>query len=200
MSYIRRPQIWLGPLIHNVLLTLYANFPGGSVDAIARHVSFSQITCNLHFWVFKTERTEGLSSTPSSPMHMIKWCNGHGSWVMGQERWSIFSFGHNSSHELLLLLHPTMAGGILRVSQATLHVSFVCLTMCPSGLTHVTAAFSVSDDRRHAADISLWLCDHRKSFNRGSQFSLVQVALTPALVWDLAFVWLYGRIRDCVMI
>jgi len=29
--------------------TLYTNCPGGMTDAVARHVSFAQITCSLYY-------------------------------------------------------------------------------------------------------------------------------------------------------
>jgi len=53
-SSVRRPQIWVGLLLHDALLfycLLYTDCPDGRTDAVARHVSFvsfAQITCDAN--------------------------------------------------------------------------------------------------------------------------------------------------------
>jgi len=46
-SSVIKPQIWV--MFQNALLlfycTFYSDFPGDSIDAVARHVSFAQTTC-----------------------------------------------------------------------------------------------------------------------------------------------------------
>ena len=93
VSRFQRPRVRhqraLSPRLSMMMMMMMLNTdsPGGSIGAVARYVSFAQITCDLLFWF---SRPIGLrvvqyhhSTHHPNLMLRMEWCNGHGSWVMG---------------------------------------------------------------------------------------------------------------------
>jgi len=77
---------------------------------------------------FLLSRPRGLSSTATMPcplyrlIRKIKWCNDHGSWVMGHKRWPISISEPALAHVWTRLLYSSWTNITFKVTKLSIHV------------------------------------------------------------------------------